>query len=162
MSTLEAYRDDGPLVRLLTPRLAGEPRTRPRRTDWLVPPFLRVVEYGLLIALTALAAPDALPVCYALLCVLAFHQYDIVYRLRHQRRIPPPWLQAVGGGWDGRLLVAAILALAGVLGWGLLAGTIALAVVYVAESVASWIRFAQGSQPAADEGDDDEGVEDME
>ena len=65
-----------------------------------------------------------MPLCFALLAVLAFHHYDTVYRLRHQRLAPPAWLRAAGGGWEGRVLVACVLALAGVLGPGLLVAAV--------------------------------------
>jgi hypothetical protein len=143
MSALEAFRDDGPLASGLHLAPSG-------RLAWLVPPLLRALEYGGLIALTALAAPDAMPICFALLGVLAFHHYDIVYRLRAQGQAPPEWLRTAGGGWEGRLLIAAVLALAGetALRGGLLAGAIILGVLFVGESIASWIRFARTERPA--------------
>ena len=90
MSALQLYRDDGPLAAWIAGRAAAArgPRTGTHPLAWLVPPLLRLVEYGSLIALTAAADPDALPVCFALLGVLAFHHYDTVYRLRHQRLAP--------------------------------------------------------------------------
>jgi hypothetical protein len=138
MTALEVFRDDGPLAERLLPPLSG-------RLAWLVPPLLRALEYGWLIALTALAEPDAMPICFALLGVLAFHHYDVVYRLRTQGQAPPDWVRAAGGGWEGRVLVATVLALAGgdALRWGMLVAAAALAVVFVGESVAGWIRFAR-------------------
>jgi hypothetical protein len=61
---------------------------------------------------------------------------------------------AVGGGWDGRLVVASTLALAGVLRWGLLVAAAALGVGYAAESTASWLRFQRTHGPVlgADQG----------
>lgn len=130
-----------------------------RRSDvgsfsWIVPPLLRLVEYAVLIWLTARAAPGAMPMCFAVLGVLAFHHYDAVYRLRHQRVAPPAWTRAVGAGWDGRLLIAYALALAGSLGVGLLTAAVVLSVVFAAESIASWLRFARAERPP-DYDDDD-------
>ena len=159
MTALQVYRDDGPLLHWMVARLAAA-RSEPagaHRLAWLVPPLVRLVEYGSLLALTVVADPDAMPLCFAFLGVLAFHHYDTVYRLRHQRLAPPSWVRAVGGGWDGRLLVAVLLALAGVLGPGLLVGAVILALVYVTESISSWVRFgrAEGSaRPEDDEGED--------
>jgi hypothetical protein len=138
MTALEIFRDDGPLAARLLPPLTG-------RLAWLVPPLLRALEYGWLIALTALVEPDAMPICFALLAVLAFHHYDVVYRLRAQGQAPPDWVRAAGGGWEGRVLVATVLALAGgdALRAGMLVAAIALAGVFVGGSVAGWIRFAR-------------------
>jgi hypothetical protein len=128
------------------------------RFAWMVPPLLRALEYGLLIRLTAVADHHALPACYALVGVLAFHHYDTVYRLRHQRVAPPAWLAAAGGGWDGRLLVVYVLAALGVLGVGLPLVAAALAVLFVSESVTSWLRFAHAERPRSygeDDADDE-------
>jgi hypothetical protein len=157
---LQIYRDDGPLAAWVARRttVPGHGRAGPRQLAWLVPPVVRLLEYGTLIALSAAAEPDALPFCFALLGVLAFHHYDTVYRLRHQRVPPPAWVRAVGGGWEGRLIVAGALALAGGLRIGLLLAATGLAVVYVTESVLSWLRFgrAAGEVRRDDEAEDDE------
>lgn len=127
---------------------AGVGRSGGARLTWIVPPLLRALEYGFLITLTAIAQPDAMAFCFAFLGVLAFHHYDTVYRLRHQRLAPPSWVDAVGGGWDGRLLVASVLAPAGVLGLGLVIGAVGLALAYVTESTVSWLRFGRAERPA--------------
>jgi hypothetical protein len=137
---------------------AGARHAQRGRFAWTVPPLLRALEYGLLIRLTAVADHHALPACYALLGVLAFHHYDTVYRLRHQRVAPPAWLGAAGGGWDGRLLVIYLLAAVGVLGAGLTVAAVALALLFGIESVTSWLRFGQTERPRSygEEDDDDE------
>ena len=135
---------------------AGSQRPHTGRVSWLVPPLLRGLEYAFLIRLTVLADRDAMPLCFALLCVLAFHHYDTVYRLRHQRVPPPAWLRAAGGGWEGRMLVACVLALAGVLGPGLLVAALALGPLFVTETVVSWVRYARAERPAALDDEDDE------
>jgi hypothetical protein len=137
---------------------AGAVRADTGRLAWAVPPLLRLVEYAVLIRLTVLADRAAMPLCFAVLGVLAFHHYDAVYRLRHQRVPPPAWVSAVGAGWDGRLIAAFALAALGALDAGLLVAAIALGVVFVAESAVSWLRFARGVRPAAyDDDHDDEG-----
>lgn len=110
-------------------------------------PLLRALEYGFLVTLTALVDRGALPICFALLCVLAFHHYDVAYRLRHQRTAPPRWILALGGGWDGRIVAASGLALAGVLRWGLLVAAATLGLAYAAESTSSWLRFGRTQRP---------------
>jgi hypothetical protein len=127
------------------------------RLAWLVPALLRTIEFGGLVKLTVVAAPDAMPACYALLGVLAFHHYDTVYRLRHQRVAPPSWVRGVGAGWDGRLLVASALALAGGLRFGLLVAAVGLALVYVSESTVSWIRFGRAKGSVRHEDEDEDG-----
>ncbi|MEA2271195.1 MAG: hypothetical protein QOC64_3805 [Solirubrobacteraceae bacterium] len=133
---------------------AASGRAQPGRFAWTAPPLLRLLEYALLIKITVLADPGAMPLCYALLAALAFHHYDAVYRLRHQRVAPPAWTRAVGGGWDGRILLAAVLALAGVLDVALLAGAVVLGAVYVAESVRSWLAFGRAERPSLYEDED--------
>jgi hypothetical protein len=140
---------------------AAAGRRHTGRMAWLVPPLLRVLEYAFLIRLTVVADGDAMPLCFAFLGVLAFHHYDIVYRLRHQKLAPPAWISAVGGGWEGRLLLASVLAVAGALGPGLLVAAVGLAIVYATESVLSWARFARAERrPVTYEDDDDEDVQD--
>ena len=137
---------------------AGARHAERGRFAWAVPPLLRTLEYGLLLRLTVLGDHDALPACFALLGALAFHHYDTVYRLRHQRVPPPAWLGAAGGGWDGRLLVVAVLAAAGILGVGLWVVAGALGLLFVTESVTSWLRFAKAERLVGygDEDEDDE------
>jgi Family of unknown function (DUF5941) len=158
MTVLATYRDDGLLARWIGSVLGQGEGISP--LTWLGPPVVRALEYGFLIALTALAEPDAMPQCFAFLGVLAFHHYDTVYRLRHQDQAPPAWVQAVGGGWDGRILAASVLALVGALGIGLLVASVALAVVYLSDSTLSWVRFVRGRRPTSPE--DEEGDEDGE
>jgi Family of unknown function (DUF5941) len=152
MTTFAAYRDDGLLARWVGDALGRGEGIRP--LTWLGPPLVRALEYGFLIVLTALAEPDAMPLCFAFLGVLAFHHYDIVYRLRHQGVAPPAWVQAAGGGWDGRMLAVSVLAVAGVLEIGLLVAAVALALVYVTESMVSWVRFVRDRRPTAPEEDE--------
>ena len=136
---------------------AGARRSHSGRFAWIVPPLLRLLEYAFLIRLTVLAEPEAMPLCFALLCALAFHHYDTVYRLRQQGVAPPAWRRAIGGGWEGRLLLASLLAALGVLAPGMLVAAVILGAVYVTESTLSWMRFARATRPAVI---DDEEAED--
>jgi hypothetical protein len=83
----------------------GAPRGR---FAWAVVPLLRVGEYGYVIVLGM--AADAVPAAYALLALTAFHQYDIVYRLRYHGAPPSPLAGRLALGWDGRLIVLTIAA----------------------------------------------------
>jgi hypothetical protein len=181
MSALLAYRDDGLIAQLIgrrrhgvppsllallavavlaagialdvTPILAGVvllgalSRGGPLERDrfnWAVPALLRVAEYGALIWLSPMGS-------LALLIPLAFRHYDIVYRLRYQRRTPPEW----GGGWDGRLVIGWALQALDLLpgGFYVLGGI--LGVLFVAESVASW-RSLDTDELPDEEGNIDE------
>lgn len=127
----------------------------PGRLAWLLPPLLRAGEYGFVLALGIRAGPSALPVIYGLLAAVAFHQYDIVYRLRHQRVAPPRWVTWLGGGWDGRMLLVALLFAVGLLESGAVALAVWCAALFVPESIASWVRierFGHGRRPAATTG----------
>lgn len=144
--------------------LGGSARGRPHtgRLIWLVPPLLRATEYAGLLGLAAQAdrrgGARAVPLSFALLAALSFHHYDTVYRLRHQRLAPPEWVGRVGGGWDGRLLGAAVLLPLGALPEGLLVAAVALGGVYATESTTGWLRFSSAARPAlyADDEDEDE------
>jgi hypothetical protein len=133
---------------------AAAPRSDRGRLGWLVPPLLRVLEYGVVLRIVAVSEPRALPACYALLGALAFHHYDSVYRLRHQKAEPPTWLRFSSGGWDGRLLVVFAFAAAGALRPTLIILAIVLGVLFVAESVVSWLRFARLEARSVYEDDD--------
>ncbi len=119
-------------------RTARSPASGP--LDWLVPPLLRAAEYAALLRLAVLDGSTTVPACYALLAALAYHHYDVVYRLRDRGERPPAWLRRVGFGWDGRLLLAGVLAGAGVLRTALLVAAAVLLVVYVVESAVAWRR----------------------
>ena len=122
---------------------AASRRDEASALTWLVPPLLRAVEYSFLIALTARVDPDAMPLCFTFVTVVALHHYETVYRLRHQHAAPPRWVGLVGGGWDGRLLLASLFALTGMLDSAFLAASVALALVYAVESTASWLRYGR-------------------
>jgi uncharacterized membrane protein (DUF485 family) len=148
VNPLAAYRDDGPLAELLarplSRRLPG-----PGRFGWLGPPLVRAVEYGGLLGLAIAAGPAAVTSCFVLLAVLAYHHYNIVYRLRHEHTPPPRWLRYAGGGWELRLIAAGVLLVTGGLAVGMITAAAVLAGVYVAETVASWQRFGRTPGPGA-------------
>ncbi|MGH3042770.1 MAG: DUF5941 domain-containing protein [Gaiellaceae bacterium] len=149
MNALRIYRDDGPLADWLAGMLSAgrSPTAEPRALAWLVPPLVRLFEYGTLIAVTAIDDRGALPACFALLVVLAFHHYDTVYRMRYQGTAPPRWVRLAGGGWEGRIIVVCMLALAGVLEAGLIVAAVGLGLLYVAESAWSWRHFSDAGRP---------------
>jgi hypothetical protein len=107
----------------------------------MVPPAIRLVEYGLLIWIA-----DGNAAAFLLLAVLAFHHYDLVNRLRTQGARTPAWLGTLAGGWDGRLVLAVVLLVAGALPTGMYVLACALAALFVTESAASWVRFERGDR----------------
>ena len=110
--------------------------------DWLVTPLLRAAEYGALLRLAVLDGPSTVPGCYALLAALAYHHYDLVYRLRDRGEEPSAWLRRAGLGWEGRLLGAALLSATGSLKTGLYVAAAVLLVTYVVEGISGWRRSA--------------------
>jgi hypothetical protein len=123
---------------------SGRPHTD--RLRWAVPAVLRSVEYGTVLWLGALAGGSGPPAAFALLAVMTFRHYDLVYRLRYQGAPPPRWIGDLAGGWDGRLIGGYVLLLAGALpaGFYLLAGLFAIG--FVTESVRSWQRIQRSAE----------------
>jgi hypothetical protein len=107
----------------------GAPRGR---FAWAVVPLLRVAEYGYVIALAAAAA--AVPAGYALLATTAFHQYDIVYRLRYHGAAPSAVAGRIALGWEGRMIVLTIAALLDVFAAAAWALAALLAVLLIVQS----------------------------
>ena len=125
------------------------------RLRWTVPPALRAIEYSGLLWIGAVAGEDAQPATFALLCAITYHHYETVYGLRHRGVSPPGWVNAVAGGWDGRLVLAVVLLAAGALpaAFYVLAGL--FAVLFVGETIAEWRRFHAGQQPVYDDEEDE-------
>ena len=154
---LEVYRDDGPLARALFRALTRSGRPPGGRMAWAVPPLVRLAEYGGLVAIAALEGERASPAVFALLCALAFRHYDLVYRLRHRGERPPTWLNALAGGWEVRLIAAALLLAAGALPAAFWVAAAFYGAVFAAESVAGWARFGRARRPILYEDEEDEG-----
>jgi hypothetical protein len=131
-------------------------RPRPRAT-WSEPPLLRATEYSALIWIAALEGRDAYPAAFALLAALTFRHYDLVYRLRHRGVVPARWVNALSGGWDGRLVVAFVLLLAGALPAGYYAAAAVFGVAFVAEAVYGWLAVGRVQRPLEYEDEEDEG-----
>ena len=128
-----------------------------RRIRWAEPPLLRASEYVALIWIAALEGPDTYPAAFALLAALTFRHYDLVYRLRHRGETPPTWLNALAGGWELRLIAAALLLAAGALPEAFWVAAIVYGVAFAAESVVGWARFGRARRPILYEDEEDEG-----
>ena len=139
--------------------LAGASSGSPPREKirWAEPPLMRATEYSALIWIAAIAGPDAYPAAFALLAALTFRHYDLVYRLRHRGVVPARWVSALGGGWDGRLIVAVVLLVAGALPAGYFVLAAILGVAFVGESVYGWLAVGLVQRPLEYEDEEDEG-----
>jgi hypothetical protein len=131
---------------------------RPRaRVRWAEPPLLRATEYTALIWIAALEGSDAYPAAFALLAVLTFRHYDLVYRLRHRGVVPARWVSALGGGWDGRVAVAFLLLVAGALPAGYFVAAAALGAAFVGEAIYGWVGVGRVQRPLEYDDEEDEG-----
>ena len=133
----------------------GRPHSDPLR--WTAPPLLRLVEYGGVIWFAALAGSSSLPAAFALLAAVAFRHYDLVYRLRYQGVTPPRWVDDLGGGWEGRLILGYLLWVAGALPTGFFVEAAFLAAVFVGDSIAGWTRFTRAQAVVVYEDEEEEG-----
>ena len=108
------------------------------RLGWAAIPILRLGEYAGILWLAALAGGAGPAAAFALLAALAFHHYELIYRLRFRGVPPPRWVGDITGGWEGRLIAGWPLLAAGALpaGYFVLAG--ALGALFAGESIASW------------------------
>ena len=79
--------------------------------DWLLPAVLRAAEYLLVVAVARVGEVPP-PVCYLLLFLLAMRHYDVTARMEKGA----PGSPAAGAllGWDGRVALLVVAALAGV------------------------------------------------
>jgi Family of unknown function (DUF5941) len=132
--------------------------TRPRvRVRWTETPLLRATEYTALIWIAALHGSDAYPAAFAVLAALTFRHYDLVYRLRHRGVVPARWVSALGGGWDGRLVVAFLLLVLGALPAGYYVAAAVLGAAFVGEAIYGWVGIGRVQRPLEYEDEEDEG-----
>lgn len=120
----------------------GAAARRHPRVQWLVPPLLRVGEYATVAVLAWRTGPSAGRSAVVLLIIIAFHHYDLVYRLRHQHAPPSHLVAQLCGGWEGRTVAVTLAATAGVLHPMLIVLIVWCGALYVTESMRSWARLA--------------------
>jgi hypothetical protein len=103
--------------------------------DWLVPGALRAAEYLLVIGV-GLSGSVPPPVVYLLLFMLALRHYDLTARM--EKGAPGGRATGVPIGWDGRVVLLTLAALAGqaTLGLALLAGVVGGS--FLAGAIADW------------------------
>jgi len=122
---------------------------------WQLSSLLWLAEAGLVLALVNALPERAEWVGYAYLAAVAWHRYDVVYRLRDTGTHSQPWVTLVTLGVDGRwVLLALVAALGGpvgaLLGWAALV----LFVLYAVESAIGWRRWASAEHDDAEATDD--------
>jgi hypothetical protein len=127
-----------------------------RKIAWAAVPIERLTEYLGLIWIAAQHGESAYPAAYALLGVLAFRHYDLVYRLRHRGVVPARWVTALSLGWDGRLVLAYVLLVAGALPAGYFVAAGVLGAAFVGEAVYGWVVVGRIEHPLHDDEEDDE------
>ncbi|MGC5017014.1 DUF5941 domain-containing protein [Micromonospora sp. DT47] len=114
--------------------------------DWLVPAALRAGEYLFAIAVGVVGGgPPWLIFGYVF--VLTLHHYDLVARLEKRQPAPPlhPWTL----GWEGRSVLLALAAIAGLAGSGMATLGAYLFVVFVASVVLTWVVLPARATRAA-------------
>jgi hypothetical protein len=126
------------------------------RLRWTVPPAVRLTEYAGLLWLAALDGDAATRTAFALLAVLAFRHYDLVYRLRFQGTTPPRWLGDAALGWEGRLLAVWLLLALDLLPGALWVAAGLLAVAFAADSALGWARASRDTRPLHFDDEEDE------
>lgn len=114
------------------------------RLVWQLPALLWLAESAVVIGLaTSVLGTDARGVSFGFLAAVAYHRYDVGYRLRDTRRAAAPWLALAGLGVEVRIVV--LLALAALqpewLGVAMAVLAVGLGVLYAAESAVGWQRW---------------------
>lgn len=122
--------------------MVGVAARRHPRIQWLVPPLLRAGEYVIVATLAWRTGTTEMWLAYVLLAVVAFHHYDIVYRLRHQRAAPSRLVSQLCGGWEVRTIVITVAAVTGTLAAVLIALAAWCGALFVSESMRSWVVLA--------------------
>ncbi|WP_431728422.1 DUF5941 domain-containing protein [Verrucosispora sp. TAA-831] len=110
--------------------------------DWLVPAALRAAEFLFAVAVGVIGGAPAWLI-FGYLFVLTLHHYDLVARL--EKRQPAPPLHSATLGWEGRSVLLALTAIAGIVSIGLATLGIYLLVLFVASVVLAW--FVRPSRP---------------
>jgi hypothetical protein len=115
------------------------------RYRWLVPPLLRAVEFATVAYLATRAGhPEA---GYVFIAAVCFHQYDLVYRLRHRGTEADRWVAWLGLGWGGRMLLVLVAYLADALPEGLFVAAALFAVLWVSDAVRAWTAARPARTP---------------
>jgi phosphatidylglycerophosphate synthase len=117
--------------------------------DWLVPAALRAAEYLMIVAVGLIGEVPS-PVVFILLFAVTLHHYDLTARM--EKGVPAGADARTVTGWDGRVLVLVVVALAGVAtaGMAVLAGVVGA--TFVIGAIAGWRPRRAPSQSGAEGG----------
>jgi phosphatidylglycerophosphate synthase len=119
------------------------------RLAWQLPAVLWVTEAAVAVGVAWQLPESRRWVVFAYLAAVAWHRYDVVYRLRDTGEPSRPWVTAVTLGVDGRVVALVVVwalgwPVASVLSWGALV----LIVVYAVESAMGWRTWARAQAVA--------------
>lgn len=106
---LRAQLDAGPIASMVARLL---PRSSPSlvgRFAWGVPVVLRALELGGIGLILVTGNASLVVITFWIVFSIAYHHYDVMYRSL-QGSVPPRWLTWLGFGWDGRLILVAVIA----------------------------------------------------
>jgi hypothetical protein len=113
---------------------------------WQASTLLWGAEAALVLAVAGSLPGRAQWCAYVYLAAVAWHRYDVAYRLRDTGLAAAPWVTVATLGVDGRwLLLAVTAALGGPVGALLAWGSLVLICVYAAESAAGWRAWARAA-----------------
>jgi phosphatidylglycerophosphate synthase len=111
---------------------------------WQLPTVLWAAEAAVVIALLVAEPTVARWTGFAYLAAVAWHRYDVVYRLRDTGAPASGWVTLVTLGVDGRMLVLVVVwALGGPIEALLSWGALLLIAVYAVESALGWRTWAR-------------------
>jgi hypothetical protein len=122
------------------------------RLDWLVPALLLAGE-GVFLAALGLARHVTPWVVFALLAAVLMRHVDLACRARAGRGIPA---DVRGLGWEGRMLLAGVAALAGITPFAYAALSGYLWVLFIWDFLTGWLAPTElgPADPASTDGDD--------
>jgi hypothetical protein len=131
-----------PGILVLTPAVAmlpaalGARHPHNGRLDWLVPPLLLTGE-GVFLAALGFSRQVPPPLVFALLAAVMVRHIDLACRARAGRGVPA---DRFGLGWDGRMLLAGLAAVIGIVpgAYAALAGYLWL--LFVWDFLSGWLR----------------------
>jgi hypothetical protein len=131
---LARQSDAGPILAALI-----RPLTWSGRWGWAYPAVLRAGELGVLTAIGLWWAPQVVVLVFWWMAIVAFHDYDLLYRAMHDKAMPN-WLIWLALGWDGRTIVVLLALGMGILATVLGVGIVWLALIVVLAASIQWLR----------------------